>query len=329
MAHLKKIAAAGMTLAMVVSVLPMTALAASHRYEWVQKDGKWYYYDGYGRKVKNKAEYDYTDGKYYLLDANGVRVTKKGWYKTKKYTTEYGDTFKINFSYYIGKDGACVRNELKKIGKKYYYFDYDGRMATNRVVEHEKYDEETDDWSYSYYLIGSDGARITKKGWHKIKTTSFNTSTGMKKTSTNYYYILDTKGTVARKCVKKIGKKYYGFDYQGAMIKNGYAYAKNGKAYLFDKKGNHIKKKGWHKISSKTVWKGLDYSETYKGTNWYYVKKDGTLQTGLKKIGKKYYYFEPEMLKCSSRTKNGKTYIFGKSGAHTKIVEGNYANYGS
>ena len=37
----------------------------------------------------------------------------------------------------------------------------------------------------------------------------------------------------------------------------------------------------------------------------------------------------PAMLKCSSRTKNGKTYIFGKSGAHTKIVEGNYANYGS
>jgi len=324
MSHLKKIAAAGMTLTMVVSVLPVTVFAAKYQDEWVQKDGKWYYYDWYGRKVKNKAEYDCNDGKYYLLDANGVRVTKKGWYTTKKYTTYYGDTIKIKFSYYIGTDGACVRNKLKKIGKKYYYFDSDGRMAANQVVSITKYDEETDEYSYSFYLFGSNGARVTKKGWHKIKTTSFNTETGIKRSSTNYYYVLDTKGTIARDCAKKIGKKYYGFDYYGAMIKNGYAYAKNGNAYLFDKNGNQIKKKGWHKITSKQVWKGLNYYETSKGIYWYYVKKDGTLQQGLKKIGKKYYYFEPEMIKCSSRIKGNKTYIFGKSGAHTKIVEGIY-----
>ena len=41
MAHLKKAATLGLTLAMVVSVVPMTSLAA-HYEEWVKKDGKWY-----------------------------------------------------------------------------------------------------------------------------------------------------------------------------------------------------------------------------------------------------------------------------------------------
>ena len=102
MSHLKKTATIGLTLAMVVSVIPMTSLAA-HYEEWVKKDGKWYYYDEYGKKVKETWKLDPADGKIYVLDSKGVRVTKKGWFEAKNFYTDYGQKVSYSTKYYIKK----------------------------------------------------------------------------------------------------------------------------------------------------------------------------------------------------------------------------------
>ena len=53
MLQMKKIAVSAVTVVMAVSALPVTTFAAPHQNEWDQKsDGKWYYYDYYGKKVK-------------------------------------------------------------------------------------------------------------------------------------------------------------------------------------------------------------------------------------------------------------------------------------
>ena len=97
--------------------------------------------------------------------------------------------------------------------------------------------------------------------------------------------------------------------------------------YLADKNGVQVTKKGWHKVSTSSTSKGTSGTTTYKITNWYFVKKDGTLQTGLKKISGKYYCFSPSMTTEYSYTKQDDeydtVYYFGKDGTckKTKKIE--------
>ena len=131
MTHLKRFIAAGMTIATVASLMPMTTLAA-HYNEWVEKDGKWYYYDSDGRKVKRTSMERYDDGayKYFVLNSKGVQVTKKGWYTTNYVYSEYGNKIKYQNKYYIKSDGSCTTG-WKKISGKWYYFESSGVMLAN------------------------------------------------------------------------------------------------------------------------------------------------------------------------------------------------------
>jgi glucan-binding YG repeat protein len=327
MAHFKRIVAAGLTLTTVATLLPMTTLAA-HYGEWVEKDGKMYYYDYNGKKVKYRSEqrYDSESGtyKYYVLNSKGAQVTAKGWFTTNYYYTNYYNKIKIKNKYYIKSDGS-VTTGWKKISKKWYYFYDDGTMAKNIAIE--QVDESTG--KSKYYLVGNDGKRITKKGWHQVKYTYFDTDYGDKFTYKVWYYV-KSDGSVYVNCVKKIKGKKYLFSREGALVQNDYCGLYNAKTgettyYSADKNGVLYTKKGIRtiKYSESYTYCGY-YKEKYTANYKVYVKSDGTLYRGLKKVKDKYYYFNITAYRCTSTTVDGTKYYFGRSGASTRIVKLNY-----
>ena len=311
MSHLKKFAAAGITLTMVVSMLPATAMAA-HYNEWVKKsDGYWYYYDSYGHKVKNATQYSNEDSCYYLLDSKGHRVTKKGLATITSFKTNYGDKIKYKRSFYVQTGGALLTYSWKKISKKWYYFGSEGEMVKGSA-KYKEYDEKTG--TSKYYLLGNDGKMVTKQGWYKAKYTYVDTYSGNKSTY-NYYYYVKKDGSV-QTGVKKIGGKYYAFSSNGIMVQNDTYYSNSGKLYLYGDSGARIKKAGWATVKSTNTYKYISGSSKYVYTYKYYINKDGSVYTGWKKIKGKWYYFDHSMYRSqkASYIESGKTYIFNKKG---------------
>jgi len=285
MSHLKKFIALGMTVVTVAGLMPVTSLAAVSG--WVEEDGKWYFYSS-GRKEKYKTVYESGLQGYYLLNGRGERVTgKKGLYTTKYMMSAYGDKVKFKRSYYLNEDGSVLDQKWKKIDGKYYYFGYSGIMT--KASSAEKIDKETG--KLVYYLLGNDGARITKKGWHQVTYKGFEPVYGNIK-STKYWYYVKSDGTL-QTGLKKIKGKYYLFNSSGCLIQNGACKLDNGKTYVADKNGERIKKKGWVSVKRKESGKhsSTTYSETI--TYWYYLKSDSTCVTGWKKLDGKWYYFSP------------------------------------
>ena len=323
MSGIKKAAAMGLTLTMVVGMLPAVASAYSSKSGWVKNEdtGKWSYYEN-GRKIKCAVREDESTGKKYLLDASGNRVTKKGWTTLKYYYSEYGDKIKQSKKYYIQKGGAVFETGFHKVGSKNMYF-YEGESVRNSIAFIYTKDG---DLKEAYY-VGKNGTKITKQGWFHMKGTSYSSYDGDK--SKYDYWIYIKKGGKLATGLKKIGKKKYVFTFYGLMVTNGVGSSSStsNTYYLADKNGVQVTKKGWHKVSTSSTSKGTSGTTTYKSTNWYFVKKDGTLQTGLKKISGKYYYFSPSMTTEYSYTKQGDeydtVYYFGKDGTckKTKKIE--------
>jgi len=327
MSSVKKAAAMGLTLTMVVGMLPTVAFAYSSKSGWVENsEGKWSYYQD-GRKIKCDVRFDDTDGKYYLLNESGYRVTKKGWTTLKYHYAEYGDKLKESQRYYLGEGGEAKYRGWKKIKGKYYFFE-NSQAITNSIIP--KFNEKDSSIIDYVYAVDKKGARITKKGWYHFKGYTYSTYDASKYTYDEWVYV--KKGGKLAQGVKKIGKKKYVFSRYGTMVRNDYGSTKDGKKYyLADKNGVLISKKGWHKIkvSSKSSNYGGTY--TYKSTQWVYVTKDGSLQTGLKKISGTYYYFTPSMQTVTTYDKVSKNgdyytrYYFGRDGKCKKTEKIYYA----
>ena len=314
---MKKIVSLGLTALMAASIVPATVSAASYYNEWVEKDGKWYYYGSDGLKVKYNSMYDNSDGKYYVLNSKGARVTTKGWYTTNYRITNFGEKIKLKTKYYLKSDGSCTTG-WKKIGKKYYFFDSDGKMAestTKKSKDGEK-----------LYLVGADGARITKQGWYELKCTYFNSYYGEKYIYKQWFYV--NKDKQAQTGIKKIKGKKYLFDDSGALMQNNFCCftdKKTGKYvyYAGDKNGVLITKKGKHKLTQSGKMSSYSYSVKYTENAYVYVNKDGTLfANGLKKIGDKYYWFDPMMARCTyNYGPDGTRYYFGRSGVAKRTIK--------
>jgi len=312
MTSIKKPAALALTLITVVSAIPMTSLAA-HYNEWVEKDGKWYYYDYNGKKVKSNYAYDNATGNYYVLDKTGARVTAKGWYTLKqKNITYYGDKYYQTLKFYLKKGGA-VTTGWKTLKDKEYYFYTTGEMAKSTSIT--KADGK-------YYVVGSDGAVIKKKGWVEAKYTSYSSFDGTKQKSVTWYYIKKT-GEVYTGW-KKIGKKKYYFYSNGVMAQRSviseYIDGKNVyRAIAAD--GTLITKKGLHTVKYSSSYSSATFKSKTTSSFKVYVKKDGTLHYGLKTIKGKKYWFDPEMMRCNNKVVDGVRYYFGKTGACTRTEE--------
>ena len=83
--------------------------------KWVNKDGKWYYYEN-GKMV---IGWKFVDGEWYYLESNGVMAT--GW-------KELGGIW-----YYLNESGAIVKG-WQTISGKTYYFNDSGHMLTGKQV---------------------------------------------------------------------------------------------------------------------------------------------------------------------------------------------------
>ena len=327
MSHMKRFAALGMTVIMTVSMIPMISLADSAaKSGWIKESGKWYFYDNYGKKVKYSTRYDEKDDKIYVLDGSGARVTKAGWYTSKYKMSEYYSKCKFTTKYYLKKGGAVTQG-WKKISGKWYYFNYDGEMVKNG------YGYKSVNGKWKYYLLGSNGIRITKKGWHQVKSTRLNEWSGTSYTSKAWYYV-KSDGSLQTGW-KKISGKYYHFNEDGGSLDQSThvnKYDKNynvSKVYVVDKNGARITKKGWVTITEKYSSKSAtgSYSETIKEK--YYIQKDGTaIRNCIKKISGKTYYFDYEGEARVNGTytdySKGIRYYFGKTGACTRTEKIKY-----
>lgn len=102
--------------------------------KWVNKDGKWYYYEN-GKMVTG---WKLVDGEWYYLGSNGVMVT--GW-------IELGGIW-----YYLSDSGAMVKG-WQTISGKTYYFNDSGHMLTGKqVIDGKNYE-----FNESGHLISGDG----------------------------------------------------------------------------------------------------------------------------------------------------------------------------
>ena len=304
MLSIKKLSTLALTLTMVVSAAPLTVFARSSHDGWTKIDGKWYYYED-GRKIKSNTRYDIDKGGYCLLNDSGVRVDKKGWATTKSYYDYCGNKTKQTNKYYIKSDGTVYHDTWKKISGKYYGFNSSGSLVKNYTQANGTSADA------KLYLAGKTGARITKKGWHKVAGT--------------WYYL--KKGGEAVTGLKKIGGKKYVFGTNGALVINNYAYNYNtDTGYAADKNGVLITKKGWKKYSYSASYKENGGTTKVSSKSYIYILKGGKLATGLKKIDGKYYYFRPTMYTNSSwyDQKTDTMHYFGKSGARKMTVK-NYS----
>ena len=137
----------------------------------------------------------------------------------------------------------------------------------------------------------------------------------VKKSGKTYYH--DSKGQKA-KGLKDIKGKYYFFDKQGVLYKNGWKTIK-GKKYYFSKKSGAAST-GAVKIGKKKYLftkKGrLCGTGIQKYEKKYYYTKKGIIQTGLKTVKGKTYYFKAKgPAKTGWFTYKGKKYYFGANGA--------------
>ena len=310
MTFIKKTTTLALTLITAGSIFPMTSMAATYSNEWVQKDGKWYYYDYYGKKVKSNYAYDSNSGIYYVVDSTGARVEKKGWYTLKqKNITTYGDKFYVTMKFYLKKGGAVTTGWKTLSGKEYYFYS-SGEMAKSTSIS------KSDD---KYYFLGSDGAMVKKKGWVEAKGSITSSFDGTKYTYHSWYYLKKTgEVTTGWKTIK--GKRYF-FYSSGSMAVNTYVSEyKDGKYvyYAFGKDGAQLTSKGLKTIKYTNTSSNKLMTTKETSVLKVYVKSDGTLHTGLKTIKGKKYYFDPEMILCNYRDVKGVRYYFGKKGTCTK-----------
>ena len=152
--------------------------------QWIKDGGKDYFMDANGKVKKNAWQGAYylgkdgamltntftpdgyyvgsdgayytnrwikVDGKYYYMDANGK--TKKNAWQGAYYLGKDGVMLTNAFTpdgYYVGSDGAYVRNQKVTVNDKTYYLNADGKVAKNQ-------------WSGDYYLDGN--GNVVKNRW--------------------------------------------------------------------------------------------------------------------------------------------------------------------
>ena len=238
---------------------------------WNTIDGKTYYFDSKGRMQTGLKT---ISGNKYYLGTDGVRRT--GWQTIKG--------SKYYFEKSGNRKGQAVKGKIK-ISGRYYYFDSNYKMITNKKVKIGDY----------YYYFDKDGKMVTDK---KVKVGS-------------YYYYFDTNGKMVKNKVVK--DYYYGSDGKLVInkIQGNYCTDKNGKIrknvivnnYYFSSDGKMVKNKR------------VNYKNDY-----YYFDSNGKMVKN-KEIGYSYYGENGKAYKSCVKDINGYTYTFNESGMITNKVE--------
>lgn len=210
--------------------------------EWEYINGNWYYFDNfymvtYGSMVIN--------GTYYWFDSNGICLNPDGTGAFR------GWTYIGNDWYYFNEDGSLLTGTDKAvINGITYYFDYNGRLASNTL--------KVDYITHKLIYVNSDGTgKELTSGWHYLQDA---------------WYYVDGDGTYAEG-LRSINGAYYYFG-------NGYMY--HGWCYVEDWNGTYFfNESGAWQDTSQNGW----YSDGYQ---WYYVQNNKPLK-GVQNINGKTY----------------------------------------
>jgi len=184
--------------------------ASETKQGWTKVGNAWYFYN-HGKVVANAwignywlgadgrmATNAWVDGGRYYVGTDGA------WVKGAQHTTTVKSGWvKEGYTWYYYKNGLVVRNAWA--GN--YWLGADGRMATNRWVDNNR------------YYVGNDGA------WVKDAKRQEEKKTGWVKES-NVWYYYNTDGTLARN--KWAGNYWLGAD--GKMATN--SWVDNGRYYV-------------------------------------------------------------------------------------------------
>ena len=204
--HIKKIFAAIFTVAIMISFVPATVMAAGTGWQqtssgwryytdssnyvknaWKSDGGKWYYFNSSGYALTDKWEY--IDGKYYHFSKSGAMETNK-WIDCGK-----ADIAAVAAAYdclsqyknahywrYVGADGAAYIG-WKKVGNQWYFFEDGNNYSSDDYLGYMSYGP-TFDNTDTLYWFDKDG-KYVKNTWMYIN---------IDKTSCWLYFGSDGKG---------------------------------------------------------------------------------------------------------------------------------------
>lgn len=286
---------AALAAAAIVFCAPATTASASETTGW-RDNGTWYVYSSDGSYYcSQRVNLKNSDGKYqyYYFNDEGYKINtpQTGWVNAG--------------GWYYFEDGKEVKSGVKTIGGATYYFNYDGKMVTNAVESVHVGHDSNGKCIYDVYAVDANGV-----------ATKVNTSKNdWVKAGDNWGYVQDGK-LVEGKFVEVNGKWYY-FNYNGIMVKDGAvsAYSESEKKYdlyLFDADGALVTNDWYFKSNG-----------TYG--DWYYAGADGKAYaaeyengvlkegTGWAKINGSWYFFSGSGQMYQNETTSIKNRTTGKS----------------
>jgi len=324
-----------------------TADESEPRNEWVEKNGKRYYYNSKGEMVTGWLTLN--NQTYYLNPKDGamrtgvIKVQKKYYYLNP--TTgqqQTGWRTHKNKTYYFEKKHKYAAIGWRTIKKKSYYFDSTGVLLKNKWTPDRQYRTDKDGVratrfvtlsKHTYYFSKKDGKLVT----------------GRKKILGHHYYF-NKKGRMQKD--KWIGGRYYESD--GKMATNKWVVSKyvNGsgrvtrtrnvgfhtvgkRTYYYDPVTFAMVKNAWHEIDKK--WYYFDANGVMAKSKWHenntmYTDKHGVRITNkFKTIKKVTYLFDTQgtMVKGLTTFKGLTYYLNPTTGARTTgwVVVGDKTYY--
>ena len=302
---------------------------------WLNLGGTWYYLNGGGVMQTGWLN---LNGTWYYLNPNGAMQT--GWLKLD------------GIWYYFNTSGARISNCWYWIGNQCYYFDKDGKMASDTWVG-EYYvnasgawvpgkEKPVDKWINSsgrWWYRHADGS-YTKSNWETIGGQNYYFDkdgwmvTGWLKLN-NIWYYLNTSGARVSDGWYWVGNQCYYFDKDGKMASDtwvGEYYVNVSGAWEPGKKKENNEsvqkpeqkpamapaKAQWVNTSGRWWYRHADGSCTKSGweyieNEWYYFDKDGWMTTGYQNVDGTWYYLKKNVSPQGVLTYTGVTSIMGNS----------------
>ena len=285
--------------------------------------GDLYYFDGDGYLMPNggiwiDVDYAEEDDYGYSMDEKGRVIRGISAYEGE--TTAHDEKTGKSLSGWaaVGGKGAFYNdysNPLSGFSKKSdgVYYLPGGKAKPGLVTLDYKYrDSEGDVFNNACtYYFDRNGKMLT--GWQKISgsTYFFKKNGAMMQDRTNVL----------------IGGRYYAFDEKGRMFTGIYYEGEDDLtvtdreddglyAWFYGRDGKLVEYPGFYNVSN-LAWMNSPSDTSSTSFDVIYVDEYGSLQTGLKTIGGKTYYFSPRtgiMARRFWHTIKGKTYYFGRYG---------------
>ena len=315
---------AAVVASMAVMAMGATVMTSAAQEGWVQKGSDWYFYVN-GNAVEN--QWALAGEKWYFLGDDGKMIKNAFINSDKEEVDDIDDLPEGGDSddpvYYVGADGAMVTgwkeidintigaSETPKSSKKWYYFGGSGMMfgkqwvqagekwyylgANGQMVKN-NWDDDED------YYLGKDGVMIS--GWYKLTKDD-----GDLGNEDEWVYADDDE--IIENGWKKIDGKWYLFgdvDIASDTVSGAAAVG-----------------------SASTTYAMNEEVAVNKGGKWYYLKKNGSMETGwfsvkVDKKTYKYYAGSDGEIKCNGQISgvSGKNYYFYNTNIGDDVYVGKY-----